>query len=261
MDLKLFLAYRITSGLLSPILGLMSITAFSLMFSGLLAKYWVSPGWASGPYGPYIFALLYLLIADFAYYVAHALSHKNPFLWQFHAVHHSPKFMTPLTLYRLHPLDGITFKSVKNVIEGFLLGGLIFLFMGKIDIYRIFGMNFIYFVFTIAASNLRHSHIWISWGRVLNHIFISPAHHQIHHSARMKHWGKNHGQVFAIWDWMFGTLLLPSEEIRKNLVMGLFVNKPDPHTGLRAATAYPFQMIGKMLRQRYKTFKSGSAAS
>lgn len=250
LDLKIYLANTFARGLLSPIIALISVSSFTYGTNLILSSNWESPNFSSGPWGYYLFALIYLLVADFAYYVAHTTSHKVPFLWQLHALHHSSKVMTPMTLYRTHPIDAIFFKGIKNVIQGVLLGILLFLFMGKVAIYKIFGMNFIYFVFTFAGSNLRHSHVWISWGHILNHIFISPAHHQLHHSARMKHWAKNNGQVFAIWDWMFGTLVLPTEENRKNLVLGLTLKGDDPHIDLKAAYFKPLRIMWGMIKTR-----------
>ena len=61
----------------------------------------------------------------------------------------------------------------------------------------------------VLIGNLRHSHVWLSYGVVLNHIFISPAQHQIHHSQRPDQFGKNVGYALAIWDWLFGTLYVP----------------------------------------------------
>jgi hypothetical protein len=35
--------------------------------------------------------------------------------------------------------------------------------------------------------NLQHSHVWLSWGRALEHVFVSPALHQIHNSTGPRH--------------------------------------------------------------------------
>ena len=57
------------------------------------------------------------------------------------------------------------------------------------------------------GSNLRHSHISISYGKIVEKILISPAQHQIHHSVEKKHHDKNFGVTFAIWDYFFNTLV------------------------------------------------------
>lgn len=251
VDLKIYLGNKVVSGLLSPLKVLLSSATIAALVNYLLSSQLTSPGWSEGPYGLYLFALIYLMAYDFAYYVGHTAAHKLPVLWEIHALHHSAKVLNPLTLFRTHPLNFLFAGLIKSSISGVLIGILLFLFLGSVDVYKIFGMNFIFFIFTFAASNLRHSHIWLSWGHLLNHVFISPAHHQIHHSSRMKHWGKNNGQIFALWDWMFGTLVLPTEELRGKLVFGLTPNDPDPHVDLKTAYVGPLQNIFKIVRERF----------
>lgn len=77
--------------------------------------------------------------------------------------------------------------------------------------------------------------VWLIYkhcGKFWSHIFISPAQHQIHHSLAHKHWDENYGEVFAIWDWAFGTLYVP-ETIE---VLEFAFSTPD---GKRIAQSYP----------------------
>ena len=67
-------------------------------------------------------------------------------------------------------------------------------------------------------GNLRHSMVWISYGP-LNHVLVSPAMHQIHHSTLDKHFDLNCGWAFSFWDRMFGTIYVPKE--REEFPMGL----------------------------------------
>ncbi len=69
------------------------------------------------------------------------------------------------------------------------------------------GANLFSFMFHLLGSNLRHSHISISYGKLVEKILISPAQHQIHHSVEKKHHDKNFGVTFAIWDYFFNTLV------------------------------------------------------
>jgi sterol desaturase/sphingolipid hydroxylase (fatty acid hydroxylase superfamily) len=62
------------------------------------------------------------------------------------------------------------------------------------------------FIFNSLAANLRHSHVWLSFGPVLERVISSPAQHQIHHSDAPRHFDKNFGINLSLWDWMFGTL-------------------------------------------------------
>ena len=69
-------------------------------------------------------------------------------------------------------------------------------------------------VFIHAYVHLQHSHMWISFRGLLGRVFISPAHHQVHHSDNPKHFNTNYGSCLALWDWMFGTLYVPRRSAR-----------------------------------------------
>ncbi len=59
-------------------------------------------------------------------------------------------------------------------------------------------------MFSLIGSNLRHSHIKLSYPRFVEKILISPYQHQIHHSKL--HNNRNYGGFLAIWDLIFGSL-------------------------------------------------------
>jgi hypothetical protein len=80
--------------------------------------------------------------------------------------------------------------------------------------------NIILVFFIHAYVPLQHSHVWIAFTGVLGRIFVSPAHHQIHHSADQKHFNCNFGSCLALWDWMFGTLYVPGKG-REKLTFGV----------------------------------------
>src|SRR5258706_10642538 len=52
-----------------------------------------------------IFTLIFFIAYDFGRFVAHSLLHDIPVLWEFHKVHHSAEVLTPLTAYRVHPVE------------------------------------------------------------------------------------------------------------------------------------------------------------
>ena len=64
------------------------------------------------------------------------------------------------------------------------------------------------FIFLLFGANLRHSHVKLRYPKIIEYLLISPYQHQIHHSDNPKHFNKNMGSKLAIWDWMFGTLVL-----------------------------------------------------
>jgi len=151
------------------------------------------------------------ILNDFSKFIIHRALHRIPFLWRFHAVHHSATSMSPLTLYRIHPLE-LALNALRSLLVNVLTSGLfLYLFKNNLTILDLLGVNIFVFLFNMAGSNLRHSHIWIGFGR-WERFFISPAQHQIHHSAQRKHFDKNFGSALAIWDVFFNTLLVSHDQ-------------------------------------------------
>ncbi len=149
-----------------------------------------------------------MLSSDFTTYWVHRLHHELPALWPFHRLHHSAEALTPLTFARKHPVYDLT-RALSNIAVVGPVQGLVFGLFGVSDAVTILGVNIVTAVFFWSGANLRHSHVWVSYGPVLNRIFISPAQHQIHHSCAARHHDTNYGEIFALWDWMFGTLYNP----------------------------------------------------
>jgi sterol desaturase/sphingolipid hydroxylase (fatty acid hydroxylase superfamily) len=167
-----------------------------------------------------IYTLVFTCCVDFGFFVMHYLQHKISWLWAFHKVHHSAAVLTPLTANRHHPVD-YTIHAASAIVTGSVATVLFTRYHGtEIDSVTLFNTSAIHFFYYMSA-NLRHSHIWLSFG-VGNQLFISPAMHQIHHSTDPRHYDKNFGFVFSLWDWIFGCRYLPvrQEEITVGLVDG-----------------------------------------
>lgn len=144
------------------------------------------------------------LIDDFTRFYVHRLYHRHPLLWRFHAVHHSATVLTPFTLYRLHIVE-MLINSCRSLLVFGVCGGIfIYIVDGKVTPVEILGTSIFSFLFNIAGANLRHSHIWLGWGGVEKWI-LSPAQHQIHHSAHARHFNKNYGVMIAVWDRWFNS--------------------------------------------------------
>jgi sterol desaturase/sphingolipid hydroxylase (fatty acid hydroxylase superfamily) len=92
-------------------------------------------------------------------------------------------------------------------------------FPGRIKAWEVAGVYGLSFVWNLLGANLRHSHVWLSYGAILEHIFISPAQHQIHHSIRHHHHDTNFGSALAVWDWLGGSLYVTRG--RERLTFGL----------------------------------------
>jgi sterol desaturase/sphingolipid hydroxylase (fatty acid hydroxylase superfamily) len=172
--------------------------------------------------------VMMFLAYELGYYFNHWLSHKVPFLWEFHKVHHTAEVLTPITNFRVHPVYTWIFANILAFSAAVASGLGHYWFGATTYQYAFTDTNLILVLFIHAYVHLQHSHMWISFRGVLGRIFVSPAHHQVHHSGNPKHFNKNFGSCLALWDWMFGTLYVPGKE-REKLTFG-FADNPDAHT-------------------------------
>ncbi len=193
------------------------------------------------------FTVFIALGVDFGMFYFHYLGHKIPFLWEFHKVHHSAEVLTPLTVYRAHPVELFFGATFFATITGVAMGLWMYLFGSQMSLLLIQGVNVLTFAFYLAGYNLRHSHIWLAYPSWLSHILISPAQHQIHHSIDPKHYDKNFAYIFAFWDWLFGTLYVPHQY--EKISVGLSDGESALYNSVSDILLQPFRAIGQGLRK------------
>lgn len=132
-----------------------------------------------------------LLLADLCFYLAHRLVHTVPWLWRFHAVHHSSEQMDWLAAFRIHPVDQIlnsTIIAVPGVALGFSATTLL-----------------VYAVLYRVHALLLHSNVRVDFGP-LGLVLASPRYHHWHHADEPRAYDRNFGGQLVIWDRLFGTL-------------------------------------------------------
>ena len=190
-----------------------------------------------------IYTAMLILALDAGHFVAHYLEHKIPLFWEFHKVHHSAEVLTPITNYRLHPMDRIVQGSFMSLGVGTVTGISSYLFddLEKITILEVSAIAFFIYYFT---ANLRHSHVWLSYGWTLSHVFYSPAMHQIHHSTADRHIDKNFGLIFSFWDYLGGTLYVPRE--KEDLKLGLNNEEHNEFRGVWKLYVLPFKKAARV---------------
>ncbi len=152
----------------------------------------------------FLFTATLFICSDFSRYWLHRFLHTNAFLWRFHKIHHSAKVLTPLTFYRIHPLENLLFGLRYSLVVGFVTGVFVYFFGAKIGLVEVLGVNVFVFAFSFFGANLRHSHIHLAYPKFFESFLMSPKQHQMHHSVRFTH--KNYGGTFSIWDKIFGTI-------------------------------------------------------
>ena len=137
-----------------------------------------------------------LVIGDFFRYWMHRAAHRSVRLWQFHAVHHSPKQLYWLNVGRFHPLEKAA-QMLVDTLPFALLGVSKSVLAG-------------YLVFYAVNGFFQHSNCRVQLG-ILNHVIAGPELHRWHHSRVINESDSNFGNNLIIWDAMFGTRFLPSD--------------------------------------------------
>jgi len=131
----------------------------------------------------------------FAQYVAHYMLHKFKWMWKMHMVHHSDTKVDATTGTRHHPGDYIIreiFALVVIIIMGVPLAFYVF--------YRICTVFFTY----LTHANFRMP-FWLD--KALNWVFVTPNMHKFHHHFERPWTDTNFGNIFSLWDRIFGTLV------------------------------------------------------
>jgi sterol desaturase/sphingolipid hydroxylase (fatty acid hydroxylase superfamily)/protein-S-isoprenylcysteine O-methyltransferase Ste14 len=214
--------------------GIVVRTGFTLIAAAFMAGFtgvfgpdptpWVGnlPLWAQ--------VLGAIVIADIGYYTAHRICHSVPFLWKFHAVHHSIEEMDWLAAHRVHPMDQIftnTFSLLPIWCLGFSLEALL--------IHQA--------IFQVQAL-LLHSNIRISFGP-LKWLIASPEYHHWHHANEREAYDRNFAAQLSIIDVVAGTVFMPFK--RQPQAYGLTEAMPRNYL---MQLAYPFVAIARMILRK-----------
>ena len=141
-----------------------------------------------------IHVLLGILLLDLiGAYLPHYIQHKIKFLWKIHLVHHSDHNVDTTTANRHHP-----FESVIRFI---------FTLIGVIVLGTSIGIVFLYQSISLVLSQFNHANIKLpsSIDKILSYIIVSPNMHKVHHHYVMPYTDSNYGNIFSVWDRLFGT--------------------------------------------------------
>jgi len=199
-------------------------------------------------------ALTLFIVIEFSTYFTHYLQHHVPVLWEIHKVHHSATFLNPLTARRGHPLGFVFDGSVSAILAG-IPAGIFGAFFG-------FGLADALFLYACAdkigtivtLDALKHSHFPISYGW-LDRVLISPYMHQVHHSIKPEHWGKNFGINLSIWDWIFGTAVKPAPH--EEIIYGFGTGEEKDYDGLWGVYAGPLAKMWRLIVGRDSNSTTG----
>ncbi|MES2296604.1 MAG: sterol desaturase family protein [Pseudomonadota bacterium] len=136
--------------------------------------------------------LLCILAADFVQYWTHRAYHEIPFLWRFHAVHHSAKTMDWLAGSRQHILELICTRVG-------VLGALYVLGFEK-------EVMDVYIIVVGFQAVFNHANVHLPWGPI-KYLIVTPDFHHWHHSSDDVAIDRNYAAHYAFLDHLFGTAI------------------------------------------------------
>ncbi len=175
-------------------------TIIGFGFAGVL--FWVSEWTAANEFGLlYIMELplwakvivgVMLLDLIGAYFI-HWLEHQIKWMWKFHLIHHSDTNVDVTTGLRHHPGE-IVFRVSFTILGVFVIGAPI-------------GIVMLYQSLSVLFAHLTHANITmpVKVDRALSYVFVTPLMHKVHHHYTQPLTDTNYGNIFAVWDRMFGT--------------------------------------------------------
>ncbi len=168
-----------------------------------------------------------VLLMDYTFYVWHRLTHKVPWLWRFHLVHHIDMDMDTSTAIRFHALDMIIsapWKAGQVALIGMTSRGL------KI------WQTFFFLSILFHHSNIRLPERLERW---LAFVLTTPRMHGIHHSAVEDETNSNWSSGFSFWDHLHRTFRLDIPQ--SAIAVGVPAFR-DPHeTTILPSLQLPFQ--------------------
>ncbi len=134
-----------------------------------------------------------MLLDFFGAYLVHWVEHKVKFMWKFHLVHHSDTTVDVTTGLRHHPGEAV-FRMVFTIMGVIVVGAPIWI---------------VFFYQTISAAFTHFNHANIKLPKRLDNtlslVFVTPDMHKVHHHYTQPLTDTNYGNIFAIWDRVFGT--------------------------------------------------------
>ncbi|MEZ4902766.1 MAG: sterol desaturase family protein [Spirosomataceae bacterium] len=142
------------------------------------------------------FMIVGLLVLDLigAWFI-HWTEHKVRWMWRFHLIHHTDTHVDTTTANRHHPGESV-FRFVFTTMAVFVAGAPMWLVM-------------LYQAISVALSQFNHANIQLpDWADdILSWVIVTPNMHHVHHHYVLPYTDSNYGNIFPIWDRIFGTYM------------------------------------------------------
>jgi len=175
-----------------------------------------------------LYTVLGLLLLDLGgAYLVHWAEHRVKWMWRFHLVHHTDPHVDTTTANRHHPGESV-FRFVFTA-AGIVVAGA--------PIYLVFLYQSLSVVFAQFKQTNIQMPAWLD--RVLRWVIVTPSMHRVHHHYTLPYTDTNFGNIFSIWDRLFGTF---SRLDNDQIVFGIDTYMaPEEHSNMGTLLKIPFQ--------------------
>ena len=180
------------------------------------------------PMSLWLYVLIGLLLLDLiGAYLVHLIEHKVKLLWRFHLIHHTDTWIDTTSANRHHPGESVI--------------RFIFTILGVLFVGAPMWMVFMYQTLSVVSTQFTHANIELpkKLDDFLSYFIVSPNMHKVHHHYKLPYTDSNYGNIFSVWDRLFGTFMYLKKE---DIVYGIDTHmNPEEHNKLNNLLKIPFQ--------------------
>jgi len=184
-------------------------------------------------------AIIGLLFMDLiGAWLAHWTQHKTKWLWLFHLIHHADQNVDTTTANRHHPGESLVrffFTTIAILIAGAPMW-----------------LIFLYQSLSVILSQFNHANIvlpeWLD--KMISLVIVTPNMHHVHHHYIQPFTDSNYGNIFSIWDRIFGTFQWIEQQ---KIIYGIDTHpEPSENNRISSLLKIPFQKYRQSEKSNFK---------
>ena len=202
-------------------MGILLAVRFNEVYGFGLLNIFELPTW--------LYVIIGLVLLDLiGAWLIHWIQHSVKWMWKFHLIHHTDPHVDATSGLRAHPGENIFrlfFTTLAVIVTG-----------------ASFGLVMMYQTLSVFFAHFTHANIKIPYkiDKYLSYILVTPNFHKVHHHYVQPYTDSNYGNIFSIWDHIFGTV--KELDIMKELVYGIDTHMERyEHSSIKNLLMIPFQ--------------------
>ena len=202
-------------------MGILLAVRFNEVYGFGLLNIFELPTW--------LYVIIGLVLLDLiGAWLIHWIQHSVKWMWKFHLIHHTDPHVDATSGLRAHPGENI-FRLFFTILAVIVTGAS-------------FGLVMMYQTLSVFFAHFTHANIKIPYkiDKYLSYILVTPNFHKVHHHYVQPYTDSNYGNIFSIWDHIFGTV--KELDIMKELVYGIDTHMERyEHSSIKNLLMIPFQ--------------------